>query len=183
LSAMSEKTMRPRPCEVLLDQDRIARRIEQLGTQISADYAGKQPVLVGVLKGAAVFVADLMRQVTIPIELEFIHAASYRQGTRRGETLTLGGTLSVVLKGRHVLLVEGVVDTGRTVSRILERIRSQEPASVEIVTLLDKPASHRTKLSIKYKGFTIGNEFVIGYGMDNAQQYRNLPFIGRVVDG
>ena len=166
----------------MLDQETIASRVAELGGEISSAYEGKQPVLIGVLKGCVVFLSDLMRQITIPVEVEFVSAASYRHGIHRDEEVIIGGGVSIDLKGRHVLLVEAIVDTGRTVSLILDKVGAMEPASIEIVTLLDKPTSHRTKLTVKYKGFSISNEFVIGYGMDNAQRFRNLPFIGRVVE-
>jgi len=165
-----------------LDQARIARRIVELGKRITKDYAGLTPVIVGVLKGCIVFVADLMRAIKLPMELEFVSAASYHHGTKQQDKLVLSGQLPIPLKGRHVLVVEGVVDTGKTVSAILKQIRKLETASVDVVTLIDKPASHRTKLNIKYKGFSIGNDFVIGFGLDNTQRYRNLPFIGRVIE-
>ena len=166
----------------MLDQETISRRVAELGKTISRDYEGREPVLIGVLKGSVVFLADLMRRLTIPAEVEFISAASYRHGARREDKVVIGGGVSIDLKDRHVLVVEAIVDTGRTVSLILEKLRMLEPASVEIVTLLDKPTSHRSKLAVKYKGFSIHNEFVIGYGMDNAQRFRNLPFIGRVLE-
>ena len=166
----------------MLDQETIASRVAELGGEISSEYEGKQPVLIGVLKGCVVFLSDLMRQITIPVEVEFVSAASYRHGIHRDEEVIIGGGVSIDLKGRHVLLVEAIVDTGRTVSLILDKVGAMEPASIEIVTLLDKPTSHRTKLTVKYKGFSISNEFVIGYGMDNAQRFRNLPFIGRVIE-
>ena len=166
----------------MLDQETIARRVAELGGEISSKYDGKQPVLIGVLKGCVVFLSDLMRHITIPVEVEFVSAASYRHGVNRDEKVIIGGGVSIDLRGRHVLLVEAIVDTGRTVSLILDKVGAMEPASIEIVTLLDKPTSHRTKLTVKYKGFSISNEFVIGYGMDNAQLFRNLPFIGRVIE-
>jgi len=170
------------PFELLLNQQKIARRIAELGEQITADYAGETPVLLGVLKGCVVFLADLMRSISLPLEVEFVSAASYRNGHDQDDDVRFGGAAPTPLKGRHVLIVEGIVDTGRTVSMILKQLAAQEPASTEIVTLLDKPASHRVRLKIKYKGFTIGNEFVIGYGLDNTQLYRNLPFIGKMID-
>ena len=170
------------PFEVLLDQERIAHRIAEMGEQITEDYVGKTPVLLGVLKGGVVFLADLMRAIRAPIELDFIFAASYRCGKTRSDYVELESDPSIGLKGRHVLVVEGVVDTGKTASAIIDRVRKQEPASVEVVTLIDKPASHRTKINIKYKGFSVGNDFVIGFGLDNAQKFRNLPFIGRVIE-
>jgi len=170
------------PFELLLNQQKIARRIVQLGEQITADYAGQTPVLLGVLKGCVVFLSDLMRSISLPLEVEFVSAASYRNGRDQDDDVRFGGAVPMNLKGRHILIVEGIVDTGRTVSMILKQLAALEPASSEIVTLLDKPASHRVGLKIKYKGFTIGNEFVIGYGLDNTQLYRNLPFIGKMID-
>ena len=180
-SVLSKKTS-VRPFELLLDQRQIAKRISELGEQITTDYAGQVPVLIGVLKGCAIFMADLMRSIKLPVELEFIAAASYRNGPRIGDNIQLGGQLSVPIKGRHLLLVEGIVDSGRTVTVIMERLRKMDPTSIEIVTLMDKPGSHRTKIDIKYRGFSVGNEFVIGFGLDNTQKYRNLPFIGRLLD-
>jgi hypoxanthine phosphoribosyltransferase len=182
LKSLSEEKVQLMPFEVLLDQDQIARRIAEIGRQISNDYAAQTPVLVGVLKGGVLFLADLMREIKLPMELEFVSAASYRHGTTPSDNVVLGGDLSISLKGRYVLIVEGVVDSGKTVSAILEQIQKSRPASVEVVTLIDKPASHRMKLDIKYKGFSIGNDFVIGFGLDNTQKYRNLPFIGRVIE-
>ena len=171
-----------KPFELLLNQDRIGRRIAELGRQITSDYASETPVLVGVLKGCIVFLADLIRHIKLPLELEFVSAASYRRDTKREGQIVFGGAVAIPLQGRHVLLVEGVVDSGRTVSSILAEIDKMKPASVEIVTLIDKPICHRNRLDIKYRGFSLGNEFVIGYGLDNTQKYRNLPFIGRLIE-
>ena len=182
MKSLSVEKIQCMPFELLLDQQRIAKRIGELGRRITEDYAGLTPVLVGVLKGCVVFLADLMRAIKLPMELEFVSAASYRHGTKREENVVLGGAIRLSLKGRHVLIVEGVVDSGKTVSAILREIRKLEPDSVEVVTLIDKPASHRNKLDIKYKGFSIGNDFVIGFGLDNTQKFRNLPFIGRVIE-
>lgn len=182
MKSASQKDTTRKPFELLLDQRTIERRISELGAQLTADYAGQTPVLVGVLKGCIVFLADLMRTIKLPIELEFVSAASYRHGVRQEDDIILGGGFSIPLKNRHVLIVEGVVDSGRTAVLVTEKVRKLEPASLEIVTLLDKPSSHRTKLDIKYKGFSVGNDFVIGFGLDNTQKYRNLPFIGRLLD-
>ena len=178
----SEDKLFAKPFELLLDQRVINERVVQLGRRINRDYAGKTVVMVGILKGCVVFLADLMRHIELPVEVEFVSAASYRKGTIREKDLELGGPVEVSLRDRHVLIVEGIVDTGRTVATVRKMIESKEPASLEIVTLLDKPGSHRTKVDVKYRGFTIGNEFVIGYGLDNAQRYRNLPFVGRLRD-
>ncbi|MBD3258376.1 hypoxanthine phosphoribosyltransferase [candidate division GN15 bacterium] len=170
------------PFEVMLAQDRIARRTAELGRRITEDYQGKKIVLLGILKGCIVFLADLMREIQLPMEIEFLSAASYRKGIQREDDIVIGGGVEMPLKGKHILVVDGIVDSARTISTILERLRKEEPASLEIVTLLDKPASHRSEINIRYKGFSIGNEFVIGYGLDNTQLYRNLPFVGRLLD-
>ncbi len=182
MKSLNEEKVAGTPFEILLSRDRISRRICELGAEITRDYAGKEPVLVGVLKGGAVFLADLMRAINLPLEIDFVSAASYRQGTAPSKNVVLGGRSTISLKGRHVLIVDGIVDTGRTITAIVDQIRHQEPASTEVVTLVDKPASHRVRVNIRYKGFSVGNDFVIGFGLDNAQKYRNLPYIGRVVE-
>lgn len=182
MNDVSEKVARRQPFEVLLDQEQIARRIRELGQQITNDYAGQTPVLIGILKGCVVFLSDLMRSIQLPVELEFVSASSYRNGIVAEDTVVIGGGVSISLKGRQVLLVDGIIDSCRTISMVHERIQKEEPAGIEIVTLLDKPASHRRQVKIKYKGFSVGNDFVIGFGLDNTQRYRNLPFIGRMID-
>ncbi len=179
----AEKEIQQLPFELLLDQATISRRIGELGSQITQDYKHTMPVLLGVLKGCVIFMSDLVRQIRIPIEMEFISASSYRRGMRSGQPVLFEDSLAIPLKGRHVLIVEGIVDTGKTMAEILKTISRQEPASVAIVTLIDKPASRRTSaFELKYVGFTVGNDFLIGYGLDNTQRYRNLPFIGKVVE-
>lgn len=182
MGVTEEKQTEHQPFELLLDQAVIAGRIEELGEEISNDYAGKVPLLVGVLKGCVVFLSDLIREIQIPLEIDFISAASYRNGTEQDKDILFDRSLGIPLKGRDVLIVEGIVDSGRTVSSLLNKLRKEELNSVEVVTLIDKPGSHRFKLDIKYRGFSVGNEFVIGFGLDNAQKHRNLPFIGRVVE-
>ncbi|MEW5795571.1 MAG: hypoxanthine phosphoribosyltransferase [Candidatus Zixiibacteriota bacterium] len=182
MPSASEKKPAAQPFELLLDQYTIHKRVVELGAQITSDYAGKTVVLIGVLKSCVIFMADLIRQIGLPIELEFVSAASYRVGTSRETEISFSGGSQIPLKGKHVLLVDGVIDSARTVSTVMQWLQKEEPASLEIVTLLDKPASHRTRISIKYRGFAVGNEFVIGYGLDNTQKYRNLPFVGRMVE-
>jgi hypoxanthine phosphoribosyltransferase len=178
----SETTeLKAKQFELLFSQDRIENKIREIGRLISREYAGKNPVLLGVLKGCFVFMADLVRAITIPSETEFISAHSYGSATEPGQ-LTLSGGPEASLKGRHVLMIEGVVDTGRTVALITEAIKRMEPASIEIVTLLNKTGRREVDLDIKYSGFEIGHDFVIGYGLDRAQLYRNLPFIGKVIE-
>lgn len=167
------------PFELLLDQGTLATRIAELGDEISRDYAGKAIFLIGVLKGCFVFMADLIRHIDLSVEIEFLTASQFRKSSAPTELSFQGGP-EVKVTGRHVLVVEGVVDTGHTVQVILKSLKEQEPASLEVVTLLDKPGSHRSKMEIKYRGFSVGNEFVIGFGLDNTQRYRNLPFVGRM---
>ena len=169
-----------KPFELLFPQNEIERVITDLGNRISTDYENKNPIFLGVLKGCFVFMADLIRAVKIPSEAEFISAHSYGASMNPGE-LTLSGGSDVSLKGRHILLVEGVVDTGRTMVSIIETIKSMEPASVEIVTLLNKTGRRELSIDIKYAGLHVENDFVIGYGLDHNQLYRNLPFIGKVI--
>lgn len=171
-----------KPFELLLDQDTILKRISELGKKITEDYLYKNPVIIGVLKGCIIFMSDLIRVIKLPLEIEFVSAASYKVGTRQEKKIEIVSAVPIPLKDRHVLIVEGVVDSARTGATIIKELSKLEPASVEIVTLIDKPASHRVEIDIKYTGFSVGNEFVIGYGLDNTQKYRNLPFIGKLID-
>ena len=179
---VSEKVVKRQPFEVLLDQEILAKRIKEMGEQLTLDYDGQAPVLIGILKGCFVFLADLMRNIQLPVEIDFVSAASYRSGTVPSENLVLGGDIHIPLKDRQVLVVEGIIDSGRTISKVIERIKQEEPADIEIVTLLDKPGSHRENITAKYRGFSIGNEFVIGFGLDNTQKFRNLPYVGRMIN-
>jgi hypoxanthine phosphoribosyltransferase len=168
--------------EILYKQDEIARRIKEIGGQISRDYADKDPLVIGVLKGCVIFLADLVRHISIPIELEFISASSYN-GTMTAENgVSMAAGPAVNVKGRHVLLVEGVVDSGQTVRAIFDRLKRMEPKSIQVVTLLDKPECRKVEVPVAYKGFDAGKNFVIGFGLDSAQRYRNLPYIGRVIE-
>lgn len=181
MSFIDEKEKGMKPFELLLDQKTIHKKVTELGAKITEDYARKNPIILGVLKGCIIFMSDLIRHIKLPLELEFISASSYRKGSEQ-DKISFASAVPIPLKDRHILIVEGVVDSGRTVTKLIEQINKQEPASVEVVTLIDKPGSHRYDLSIKYKGFSVGNEFVIGFGLDNTQKYRNLPFIGRLID-
>jgi hypoxanthine phosphoribosyltransferase len=174
-----EKTIELRKIDILFRRDEIQNRVTEMGEQISADYAGKTPILIGALKGCFVLMADLARAISTTVEVEFISAASYRSGARQDDTIAVGPSPQMSLKGRDVIFVEGVVDSGRTANAILKRLQIEEPNSIEIATLLRK---NKTELDvpIKYIGFEVGDEFVVGYGMDYSQLYRNLNFIGHV---
>ena len=182
MNVLKKEQINRQPFELLLDQKTIAKRIVELGEEITRDYADRAPLLIGVLKGCVVFMSDLMRVINLPLDIDFISAASYRNGTKQDKEIYFDSSINTPIKNRNILIVEGVVDSGRTVASLIEELTKQNPRTVEVATLIDKPASHRWKLDIKYKGFTVGNEFVIGFGLDNAQKYRNLPFIGRVVE-
>ena len=182
MTSLPKRDIDIRPVEKLIDASKIANRVEQLGRQITRDYYGKDLVVIGVLKGCIVFLADLIRHIDLPLEVDFLSAASYTQGSIPDHTIEVFGAKPLALKGRHLLIVEGIVETGRTAAEMVRHLEQLEPASIEFVTLLDKPTAHRCKVSVKYSGFSIGNEFVVGYGLDNTQKYRNLPFIGRVID-
>jgi len=182
LTSTSKRDFDLRPVEKLIDAPKLQARTADLGREITRDYHGKDLIVVGVLKGCMVFLADLIRHIDLPLEVAFLSAASYSRGTSPDETLEVAGPRPIAMRGRHVLVVEGIVETGRTAREIVRRLEAEEPASVEVVTLLNKPGAHRQDLAVKYSGFSIGNEFVVGYGLDNTQKYRNLPFIARVID-
>ena len=176
-----EKQAEKRKFELLYPQDMLAEKICLIGQEISHDYEGKNPILIGVLKGCVVFLADLIRSISIPVELEFILASSYTNGRVQNGSVSTAGGPEIPLAGRHLLIVEGVVDSGQTLDTIIKNLKLQEPASIEIVTLLDKPTCRKVEMKAKYVGFDAGEEFVIGFGLDESQKYRNLPFIGRML--
>lgn len=164
--------------EVLLDREVIARRVAELGELISRDYRGLDPVLVGVLKGGVLFLADLLRAISIHVTLDFMAISSYGAGTQTSGVVRILKDLDHPVAGRHVLLVEDIVDTGLTLRYLLDNLRSRRPASVKACVLLDKAERRVTDVPLDYVGFRIPNRFVVGYGLDFAEHYRNLPFIG-----
>ncbi len=169
--------------DVLFSQEQIKDRIEELGAQISAAYAGKDLVLVGVLKGSCVVLADLMRAIDLNLSIDFMAVSSYKDGTVSSGDVEILKDLSNPIRDKHVLVVEDIVDTGLTLSRLLEILESRGASSIKLASFLDKPEPRIKKdLSIEYVGFTIPNKFVVGYGLDAAGRYRNLPFIGVVRD-
>jgi hypoxanthine phosphoribosyltransferase len=167
--------------ELVIPERRIRARVAALARRIDADYEGKPLSLVVVLKGACVFAADLMRQITIPFTIDFIAAASYGARTRSSGQVALSGLDGLDLAGRHVLVVEDILDTGRTSAGILDRLRLGGPASLALCTLLRKPAAAALDLPVGYAGFDIPDDFVVGYGMDYAERYRNLRGIHRLI--
>ena len=164
--------------EILLDSQTVASRVAELGAQISADYAGRDPVLVSVLKGALVFLADLMRAMDLPTSIDLMEVSSYGAQTESSGQVRILKDLSKPIEGRDVIVVEDIIDTGLTLNYLLRYLADKGPASVKIVCLLDKPARRLAEIPIDYTGFTIPDRFVIGYGLDYDERYRNLPYIG-----
>src|SRR5215471_1947761 len=167
------------PGRAMISSERISRRVRQLGREISEVYADIETplVLVAILKGATVFAADLLRSLSIPAELEFVRAASYGAGTRTSGRVKIAHMVEGQLAGRHVLLVEDIVDSGRTADTIMKRFRKLKPASLRVAALLDRPARREIPVQIDFTGFVIPDRFVIGYGLDYAGLYRELPGI------
>lgn len=163
--------------EVLIREEELQVRVADLGRQISVDYAGKTPLLVGILKGASVFLSDLIRQITIPCMVDFIATASYDRGTESSGIVRILKDLDESIEGRHVLVVDDIIDTGYTMDYLLETLKARYPASLRVCALLDKVARRRRPVPIDYRGFEIPDRFVVGYGLDYGGIYRNLPFI------
>src|SRR5437868_5252537 len=158
--------------------DQIARRVTELGTQIERDYDGKELVLLGVLKGSYNFISDLARSVDLPLAIDFIGLSSYGEATESSGVVKITSDLSKPIEGKHVVVVEDIVDTGLTMRYLLDNLATRHPASVKLCTLLHKPGRSRTKIPIDYLGFQIEDRFVVGYGLDAGDRYRNVPFIG-----
>ena len=169
---------------VLISQGRIARRVRQLSAQIEADFRGRELVVVSLLNGTVMFLADLIRHLTLPLRLDFIGISSYGAGTRSGK-MVVTKELRLDVRGRDVLVVDDILDTGRTLRRVLGMLRRLQPRRVRICVLLNKPARRKVAITADYVGFEIPDLFVVGYGLDYAERYRNLPFVGilrQVVD-
>ena len=163
--------------DILVQRDDLEHRVRELGERISADYEGRDLFLVGVLKGAVFFLSDLMRHLQVPCELDFMAVASYGSSTGSSGVVRILKDLDASIEGREVLIVEDIVDSGLTLSYLLRTLRAREPASLEVCALLTKPERRKVELPIKYVGFEIPNRFAIGYGLDHAERFRNLPFV------
>jgi len=166
--------------QVLLTEAQLAQRVAELGAEISRDYAGKELMLVCILKGANIFMADLVRQITLPLSYDFVAVSSYGADTKSSGVVRILKDLDESVESKHVLVVEDIVDTGLTLrlSYLLENLRSRRAASVKVCTLLDKPSRRRMDVPVDYFGFKVEDRFVIGYGLDYVGKYRNLPYIG-----
>ena len=165
--------------EILLTEEQIQNRIRELGETLTAEYAGKDPVIVGVLKGVVVFYADMIRQIKVPCQMDFMWISSY-SGTNSTGSMQVRRDVSADIKGRHVLILEDIFDTGNSLDFTYKHLMSKEPASLKICTLLYKPDRRKPGITLQadYTGFTIPNEFVVGYGLDFDEHYRNLPYVG-----
>ena len=164
--------------EVLISAPAIQQRVQEIGQAISEDYAGRNPLLVGVLKGVVFFMADLLRAISIPVEMDLISVSSYAPEADRQGFVRLVKDLEIPLASRHVLFVEDVIDTGLTLNYLLRNLRTREPASLEVCVLFNKPAHRLIEIPVKYKGFDLPDRFVAGYGLDYREKYSNLPFVG-----
>jgi hypoxanthine phosphoribosyltransferase len=162
---------------ILVEEDVLRSRVAELGAEVSSDYAGKDLLLVGVLKGAVFFMADLMRHLTIPCEVDFMAISSYGASTDSSGVVRILKDLDINIEGRDVLVVEDIIDSGLTLSYLIRNLESRNPASLEICALLTKPERREIDVDVRYTGFEIPNEFVIGYGLDYAERYRNLPYV------
>ncbi|HEY3425849.1 MAG TPA: hypoxanthine phosphoribosyltransferase [Negativicutes bacterium] len=162
----------------LISAEQLAERIREIGDQITADYAGKEILMIGVLRGAVIFMADLARAIKVPVALDFMAVSSYGAGTSSSGTVRILKDLDEDVQGKHVLVVEDIIDSGLTLNYLLDNLKSRNPASIKMCTLLNKPERRKVNVHIDYNGFSIPDYFVVGYGLDYAEKYRNLPFIG-----
>jgi hypoxanthine phosphoribosyltransferase len=164
--------------EILLSSEKIQQRVAQLGQAISRDYLGRNPLVVGVLKGVLFFMSDLLRSIQIPVEMDFMAVSSYSAEERDQGYVRLVKDLEIPIHGRHVLFVEDVIDTGLTLNYLLQNLRARQPTSLEVCVLFNKPEHRLIEIPLRYKGFDLPDKFVVGYGLDFKERYRNLPFVG-----
>jgi len=164
--------------QIFLSSIEIQKRVQEMGQQISRDYQGKNPILVGALRGVICFIADLLRSITIPIEVDFIAVSSYSKESRDQGLVRVVKDLDRPITGRHVIFVEDVVDTGLTLNYLINNLRARQPASLEVCVLFDRTARRLIDMPLRYKGFDLPDYFVVGYGLDHQERYRNLPYVG-----
>jgi hypoxanthine phosphoribosyltransferase len=175
---MTQTELEAAVSEVLIEEDALARRITELADEVSSDYVERDLLLIGVLKGAVFFMADLMRQITVPCEVDFMAISSYGGSTDSSGVVRILKDLDINIRDRDVLVVEDIIDSGLTLQYLMRNLRSREPASLEVCALMTKPARREIEIPVRYVGFEIPNRFVIGYGLDFAERYRNLPYVG-----
>ena len=179
---MSQTELERAVGEVLIDQETLSSRVAELGAEVSADYDGRDLLLIGVLKGAVFFMADLMRHITVPCEVDFMAISSYGDSTDTSGIVRILKDLDINIEGRDVLVVEDIIDSGLTLSYLMRNLESREPASLEICALMTKPSRRQIDVPVRYIGFEIPDRFVIGYGLDFAERYRNLPYVAVLSD-
>ncbi len=163
---------------VLISEQEIAEKVKEIGRQISKDYEGQRLLVITILKGSVIFAADLLREIKIPVEIDFMCLSSYGSGSESSGVVRIVKDLNNPIEGMNVLIIEDILDSGNTLSHLTKLLETRNPKSVRIATLLDKPDRRKTQVDVAYKGFTIPDEFVIGYGLDYDEKYRNLPFVG-----
>ncbi|MBY3625519.1 hypoxanthine phosphoribosyltransferase [Acinetobacter sp. CUI P1] len=164
--------------EVLITEEELQQKIKELGQTLSEEYAGRTPLVICVLKGAFIFMADLVKAITVPVEMDFMAVSSYGASTKSSGVVKIIKDLDVSVEGRDILIVEDIIDSGLTLSYLIELLRNRNAASINVVTLFDKPSGRTVNLEAKYTGFVLPDEFVVGYGLDYAERYRNLPYVG-----
>jgi hypoxanthine phosphoribosyltransferase len=164
--------------EILYSEEQIQEKVSELGAQISQDYEGRNPLVICVLKGAFVFMADIVKRITVPIEIDFMAVSSYGSGTTSSGLVKIVKDLDISVEGRDVIIIEDIIDSGLTLSHVIDILERRNALSVSVVALFDKPARRKVEFEPDYKGFEIPDAFVVGYGLDYAEHYRNLPFIG-----
>ena len=164
--------------EVLISEEEIQSKVKELGTKLSAEYEGRDPLVICVLKGAFIFMADLVKNITVPIELDFMAVSSYGASTKSSGVVKIIKDLDQTVEGRDVLIVEDIIDSGLTLKHLIEMLGNRKAKSVKVVTLFDKPSGRSVNLEADYTGFVLPDAFVVGYGLDYAEHYRNLPYIG-----
>lgn len=164
--------------KVLLSTEEIQKRVEELGAQITEEYRGKELLAVGILKGSNMFMSDLIRQITIPMQIDFMMVSSYGNATESSGVVKIVKDLEHAIKDKHLLIIEDIIDSGLTLKYLKQMLETREPASIKLCTLLDKPARREQNVDVDYVGFTMPDEFLVGYGIDYAEYYRNLPYVG-----
>lgn len=175
---MTDTPAHPDIEQVLISSDSVQARVDELGALITGAYAGRAPILIGVLKGAVVFMTDLARAINLPVELDFMAVSSYGNSTESSGIVRITKDLDATIEGRDVLLIEDIVDSGMTLKYLRQYLERRDPASLRICTLLDKQVERKADVTVEYTGFQIPDRFVVGYGLDYAERYRNLPYIG-----
>ena len=163
---------------VLLSEEQIAEKVKEIGAQITKDYEGEKLLIITILKGSVIFAADLLREIKIPVEIDFMCLSSYGKGSASSGVVNIVKDLNDPIEGKNVLIIEDILDSGNTLSHLVKLLETRNPKSIKIATLLDKPDRRVAHVDVAYKGFSIPDEFVVGYGLDYAESYRNLPFVG-----